>query len=128
MELYHITKGKYLTSILMEGLKINSGKIGFCKKDAHKRYKSKYGMQPLFLTNDVEFIVKTMLTNGWVIRNKAILLKVSVVLNEFNSNEGWYVDTLNGVEPREFRYFLNIEPKDIEIIDYIKFIYESETN
>jgi len=47
MELYHITKEKYLTSILTDGLKINSGKTGFCKRDAHQRYKSHYGMQPI---------------------------------------------------------------------------------
>ena len=124
MELYHITKGKYLTSILSEGLKVNSGKIGFCKKDAHKRYRSNYGMQPLFLTNDVEFIMKTMLTNNWVIKNNATLLKVTVILNDVNHSEGWYSATKNVVEPKEFRYFSNIEPKDIEIVDYKYFICE----
>jgi|Laugresbdmm110sn_2_1035109.scaffolds.fasta_scaffold115578_1 hypothetical protein len=117
MELYHITKEKYLTSILTEGLKINSGKTGFCRKDAHKRYKSNYGMQPIFLTNDIEFISKTMLTNGWVKTNKAVVLKVNVELNEINSSEGWYKDGINGVEPKEFRYFSNIEPNNIEIIN-----------
>ena len=68
MELYHITKGKYLPSILTDGLKINSRKIGFCRKDAHQRYKSTYNMQPIFLTNDIEFICKTMLTNTWVLK------------------------------------------------------------
>jgi hypothetical protein len=116
MELYHITKEKYLTSILIEGLKINSGKTGFCKKDAHKRYKSYYGMQPIFLTNDIEFISKTMLTNGWVKKNNAVFLKVDLELNEINSSEGWYSDTINGIEPKEFRYFSNIEPKKIEVI------------
>ena len=117
MELYHITKEKYLTTILMEGLKINSGKTGFCRKDAHKRYKSIYGMQPIFLTNDVEFISKTMLTNGWVRKNNAIVLKVDVVLNEINSSKGWYSDTINGIEPKEFRYFLNIEPSKIQVVN-----------
>lgn len=115
MELYHITKEKYLTSILTEGLKINSGKTGFCKKDAHKRYRSHYGMQPIFLTNDIEFISKTMLTNDWV--KDAVVLKVDVELNEINSSEGWYSDTINGIEPKEFRYFSNIEPKQIKVVN-----------
>lgn len=116
MELYHITKEKYLTSILIEGLKINSGKTGFCKKDAHKIYKSNYGVQPIFLTNDIEFISKTMLTNGWVKKNNAVVLKVNVKLNEINSSEGWFKDDKDGVKPKEFRYFLNIEPKQIEVL------------
>ena len=109
MELYHITKEKYLNLILTEGLKINSGKTGFCKKEEHQRYKSKYGMQPIFLTNDVEFISKTMLTNGWVIENKAIVLKVNI--------EGWHKDNLNGIEPKEFLYFSSIDPKYIEVVN-----------
>jgi hypothetical protein len=117
MELYHITKEKYLNSILTEGLKINSGKIGFCKKDAHQRYKKNYGMQPIFLTNDIEFISKTMLTNGWVKNNNAVVLKVNVELNEINSSAGWFKDNVDGVEPKEFRYFLNIKPQNIEIVN-----------
>lgn len=126
MELYHITKEKHLISILTDGLKINSGKTGFCGKDAHRRYKSDYGMQPIFLTNDIEFISKTMLTNDWVNRNNAIVLKVNVELNEINSSEGWYTDTLNEIGPKEFRYFSNIEPKHIEVvnIDFKKFKLE----
>ncbi len=117
MELYHITKEKYLNSILTEGLKINSGKTGFCKKDAHQRYKRNYGMQPIFLTDDIEFISKTMLTNGWVRRHNAICLKVNILLNEINSSAGWFKDNVDGVEPKEFRYFLNIEPQNIEIVN-----------
>jgi hypothetical protein len=74
-------------------------------------------MQPIFLTNDIEFISKTMLTNGWVLKNNAIVLKVNVELNEINSSEGWYKDTLNGIEPKEFRYFSNIDPKYIEVVN-----------
>ena len=70
-----------------------------------------------FLTNDIEFISKTMLTNGWVLKNNAIVLKVNVELNEINSSEGWYKDTLNGIEPKEFRYFSNIDPKYIEVVN-----------
>ena len=116
MELYHITKEKYLPSILREGLKINSNKTGFCRKYAHQIYKKNYGMQPIFLTNDVEFISKTMLTNGWVKTNNAVVLKVNVELNEINSSEGWYKDGINGIEPKEFRYFSNIAPKYIKVV------------
>jgi len=85
MLLYHITKEKYLTDILITGLKINSGKIGFCKKDVHKTYKRIYGMQPLFLTNDIDYIFKTMLTEKWIDKHKPIILSVNVELNDINS-------------------------------------------
>lgn len=117
MILYHITKEKYLTSILTEGLKINSGKTGFCKKEVHKYYKFLYGMQPIFLTNDIEFISKTMLTNDWINKNRPIVLKVDVELNDINSSTGWFKDSVDGIEPKEFRYFLNISPYDIEIVN-----------
>lgn len=117
-ELFHITKEKYLPNILLEGLRVNSGKIGFCKKEIHKEYKEKYGYQPIFLTNDINYISKTMLTNKWVNKNKAIVLKITDIhLNEKNSSCGWFVDTINGCLPKEFRYFSNIEPNHIEIID-----------
>lgn len=123
MLLYHITKNKYLSSILEKGLKINSKKIGFCKKDAHQRYKSKYGMQPIFLTNDVEYICTEMLTSKWIKRHDAVVLKVDVELNEMNSSKGWYSKGINGVEPKEFTYFLDIEPKQIELltVDLLKY-------
>lgn len=117
MELYHITKEKYLNSILTEGLKINSKKIGFCKREAHKRYKSTYGMQPIFLTNDIEFISKSMLTKNWINKNKAIVLKVNIKLNGINSNSFTFTDVDGSIEPKEFRYFLNVEPHNIELIE-----------
>jgi hypothetical protein len=73
-------------------------------------------MQPIFLTNDIEFISKTMLTNDWVKKNNAVVLKVDVELDKINSSEGWYKDTINGIEPKEFRYFSNIEPKQIKVV------------
>jgi len=115
MELYHITKEKHLTSILTNGLKVDSGKTGFCDKSAHKVYKRHYGMQPIFLTNDIEFCSKTMLTNTWVTKNKAIVLRVKFELNETNSCLGPYDD---GINPKEFRYLLNIESKVIEVMEF----------
>lgn len=117
MELYHITKGKYLTSILTEGLKINSGKTGFCKKNVHKEYKQLYNMQPIFLTNSVEFISKKMLTNGWVDRYKPIVLKVEVEINDENSNFYQYEENFEEIAPKEYRYFFNIKPKHIQMIE-----------
>lgn len=38
-------------------------------------------------------------------------------LNETNSSKGWYSDTINGIDPKEFRYFSNIEPNQIEIVN-----------
>lgn len=108
MILYHITKEEYLPLILTEGLKINSGKIGFCRSEAHKRYISKYGCQPIFLTDDIEFISKTMLTNDWVNRNKAIVLHIDF---EFNEK---YLKKINMVE---FVYLSNIPSKHIEILE-----------
>jgi hypothetical protein len=73
-------------------------------------------MQTIFLTNDIEFISKTMLTNGWVKKNNAVVLKVNVELNEINSSAGWFKDNKDGVVSKEFRYFLNIEPSNIEVV------------
>lgn len=39
-----------------EGLLINSNKNGFVRKSYIKNYLDKYGLQPIFLTNDVDLI------------------------------------------------------------------------
>ena len=68
------------------------------------------------LIEEGDFVIsKTMLTNSWV--KDAVVLKVDVELNEINSSEGWYSDTINGIEPKEFRYFSNIEPKQIKVVN-----------
>ena len=115
MYLYHITKKKYLQKILTEGLKINSGKTGFCTKDVHSWYKIKYGIQPIFLTNDFEFITKNMLTYDWIKKHEAIVLKVNVEINDINSNIYYFYSNGNKSIPKEYRYFLNIEPKYIQL-------------
>ena len=94
MWLYHITKRKYLDNILTEGLLINSNKNGFVSNSYIENYLDKYGLQPIFLTNDVDYIIKTQLTD--VFFKSCVLLKVEVsALNledEFDYlNEKWYL-------------------------------------
>lgn len=108
MDLYHITKLKHLDSILTGGLLINSKKTGFCKRDMHKVYKKRYGVQPIYLTNNLEYITTEMLTSEWV--KKAIVLKVNVELNENNS--------LKGLCENEFVYLLDVKPDLIEVMEY----------
>jgi hypothetical protein len=76
MYLYHITKLKYLDSILQNGLLINSKNNGFVKKSFINYYHKKYGMQPIFLTNDIEYIVKTQLTKEFI--KDCVILKIIV--------------------------------------------------
>jgi hypothetical protein len=64
--LYHITKLKYLDNILINGLLINSNKNGFVRKSYLKNYYNKYGLQPIFLTNDVDYIIRTQLTDDFI--------------------------------------------------------------
>ena len=94
MWLYHITKREYLDRILTEGLLINSNKNGFVKKSYLKNYYDKYELQPIFLTNDVDYIVKTQLTDDFL--KSCVLLKVEVsdlnLEDEFDYlNEKWYL-------------------------------------
>lgn len=94
MWLYHITKRKYLDNILTEGLLINSNKNGFVRKSYIKNYLDKYGLQPIFLTNDVDYIIKTQLTDDFY--KLCVILKVDVsklrLEDEFDYlNEKWYL-------------------------------------
>lgn len=73
--LYHITKFEYLPSILTQGLQINSGKNGFVKTQYLPNYYAKYKIQPIFLTSDIDFIVKKDLTKDFVEKNKLFVLK-----------------------------------------------------
>jgi|688.fasta_scaffold336172_2 hypothetical protein len=92
--LYHITKRKYLDRILTEGLLINSNKNGFVRKTYLKNYHIKYGLQPIFLTNDVDYIIKTQLTDDFC--KSCVLLKVNIsslkLEDEFDYlNEKWFL-------------------------------------
>ena len=74
--LYHITKKQNLPSILTRGLISNSDIGGFVSKTHLNVYKTKYGTQPIFLTNDTKWIIDTQLTDEWMI--DAVILKVDV--------------------------------------------------
>ena len=43
-----------------------------------KQWKRLYGCQPIFLTDDVQFIATTMLTPAWIHRNKPVVLEIDV--------------------------------------------------
>lgn len=73
---------------------INSGKNGFVKKSYLENYHIKYGLQPIFLTNDVDYIIRTQLTNDFY--KLCVILKVDVswvrLEDEFDYlNEKWYL-------------------------------------
>ena len=90
--LYHITKIKYLDNILIEGLLINSNRNGFVNKSHLKNYYIKYGLQPIFLTNDINFIIKTQLTDNFIKDCCVLKIKVSSLKLEGEYdylNENW---------------------------------------
>jgi hypothetical protein len=72
-------------------------------------YKQEHGVQPIFLTNDIEYISKTMLSIQWVNKHKPIVLEVRISLDETNSKLGRFKN--------EFVYFSDIEPKYIEVLN-----------
>jgi len=120
--LYHITKKKYLDKILTEGLLINSNKNGFVRKSYLEKYHIKYGLQPIFLTNDVDYIIKTQLTDDFC--KSCVLLKVNIsglkLEDEFDYlNEKWYLyyyskdDMINNISKYKGKSFIsreNIKP------------------
>ena len=120
--LYHITKLKYLDSILKEGLKINTGNNGITvshgvkrKNDVINKWKQRnHPCQPIFLTDDYEYIIERMLTPQWIKGNKAVILIVDLEPKD-NYSLGWYQDTENGPIPKELRYYDNIEPNRIKV-------------
>lgn len=132
MFLYHITKKKYLNSILLNGLKINSNKNGFVSRSYIKTYYIKYNMQPIFLTNDYIFIIKTQLTDNFI--KSCALLKVDCsgmnIEDEYNYlNENWelfykskdsMVNDINKNIGKSFICKENIKPNNIIHINYFK--------
>jgi hypothetical protein len=92
--LYHITKLKYVDNIIINGLLINSNKNGFVRKSYLKNYYTKYGLQPIFLTNDVDYIIKTQLTDDFI--KDSCVLKIDtttlILEDEFDYlNNKWYL-------------------------------------
>ncbi len=62
-EMFHFTRPQYLPNIASQGLRINTGHSGFCKDSRFiiKQYIELYGVQPVFLTDDPEWVVEKML-------------------------------------------------------------------
>jgi hypothetical protein len=129
MELYHITKIVYLDNILQNGLLVNSNKNGFVEKSHISEYHKKYGLQPIFLTNDINYIVKTQLTDSFV-KDCVVLTVNTDMLNvecEFEYlNDNWmlYYTSKQGmirdISKHKGKTFIcreNIEPKHIEIVN-----------
>lgn len=53
--LFHITKLQYLNNILINGLIVNSGNIGFIKTRSRiKKYNEKYNIQPNLISIEKE--------------------------------------------------------------------------
>lgn len=129
MTLYHITKKEYLNSILINGLNVNSNKNGFVKKKDIGLYTKKYGMQPLFLTKDLDHTINTQLTKNFL--KDCVILKVnvddSIIEEEFEYLETNWQHTfltkehmLKALEniPRKKTYICrtNIKPESISLL------------
>lgn len=92
--MYHITKLRYLDSILTNGLLIDSGKNGFVNKSYLKNYYRKYNMQPIFLTNDIDYIIKTQLTKKFLKDSCVLKIDASTLILEdelYYLNSKWYL-------------------------------------
>lgn len=127
--MYHITKKSNLNKILSQGLLVNSNNNGFVKKTYLHNYYIKYGLQPIFLTTDVDFLIKTQLTNNFY--KSCVILKVNVsslkLEDEYDYlNQKWYLyyktknDMFENISQFLNKTFIckdNIEPDLIYIVD-----------
>jgi hypothetical protein len=126
--LYHITKLCFLDNIITEGLLINSNKNGFVKKGYIKEYYKKYDLQPIFLTNNYNYIIETQLPPSFF--KKCIVLKINSVgldiEDEFEYlNQRWNLyfktkkDFIKNISKNPNRSFIckeDIKPELIKII------------
>jgi hypothetical protein len=69
----------------------NTNKCGISttnNKEWRKRLEAKYGVQPIFLTTDISFIITTQAGKDWVRKNKPVILEILtkdlVVEDEFD--------------------------------------------
>jgi len=80
--LYHLTKLSNIPSILIQGLRVNSGIMGYQGfldgSWVRKSYHEKYDMQPVFLTKDIKLIIESQLTSNFIKSNKIVCLSVDV--------------------------------------------------
>lgn len=74
--LFHITPMKNVLKILTGGLRINTYNNGFVNREHINEYSRKYGLQPIFLTTDIAGVIKTQLTERFIINNRCVLLQV----------------------------------------------------
>lgn len=58
---FHFTRIKNLPSIRLEGLRTNSKQRGFVMLDVQERYHRVFGLQPIFLTDDPDWVIEVML-------------------------------------------------------------------
>lgn len=93
MILYHFARADLLVEISVTGLNPNSGYAGFCRDTSG--YIKEWGMQPIFLTSDPQFVIDTML--GQHVKNY-VLLKVDCDGLPVEP-EKWWSPLVPGVEP-----------------------------
>lgn len=104
VRLFHITSIKNLKSIMQLGLLPHQPNCISIKK----------GPQPIFLTDDPDFIAKTQLTNNWIFEYKLIILSI----NAKNYNiKPYYINYRNPpvLAPHEYIYEYPITKEDIKI-------------
>jgi len=88
---YHITKGQHIQSIVKYGL-IPAFKTGFCKMNPDVR-RTLYPVA-IFLTDDMDYIIDTQLTKGWIKRFRAFVLEIDCVnLNLIKRTKDWCADS-----------------------------------
>jgi hypothetical protein len=76
--MFHITPKRNIASILLKGLLINSENLGITvyRNSATRDLVKQYGCIPLFFTDNVDYIVKEMLTADWIKKNNPIVLEL----------------------------------------------------
>jgi hypothetical protein len=66
MRFFHFSPCRNFFSIKSRGLRVNTGKTGFCvTRKCIARYRVQFGMQPIFLTSSPLSIVRTQLGDTW---------------------------------------------------------------
>jgi len=88
---------------------------GFVRKDLQEHFKRKFG-GVLFLTDDVEFIKRTQLTEEWIKKHDPVVLMVDV--NESEVFQRRSTDGRDVIIPHEFLYYGIIEVMRIEYGNY----------
>lgn len=126
--MFHITKEQYLESILKNGLKVNCKYKGLTKNN--KELKKKYdGVIPIFLTNDINYVIDNQIGRRNFELNDYCILEIDIIdieiepefLYLLNDNNLYkkYQDLINSIEDVFFKTFIckhNIEPNKIKKI------------